>query len=180
MPRVALDWRLSAIDVDSVAGLVAALDRESRRLGLGSSSRPAGLAIRDKRWVSDELISAHPIGGFHHMGTTRMASDPRRGVTDGWGRVHGLPNLHIAGSSLFPTGGLGQSDPDHPRPGAAHRGPDRRRASGRSAGAQAGAGTLSELRARASCSAMTARVTACIRSWDAPSVLLGTVMIAIA
>ena len=35
MPRVALDWRLSAIDVDSVAGLVAALDRESRRLGLG-------------------------------------------------------------------------------------------------------------------------------------------------
>jgi choline dehydrogenase-like flavoprotein len=26
-------------------------------------------------------------------------------VTDGWGRVHGLPNLHIAGSSLFPTGG---------------------------------------------------------------------------
>jgi choline dehydrogenase-like flavoprotein len=39
------------------------------------------------------------------MGTTRMASDPRRGVTDGWGRVHGLPNLHVAGSSLFPTGG---------------------------------------------------------------------------
>jgi choline dehydrogenase-like flavoprotein len=39
------------------------------------------------------------------MGTTRMASDPRRGVTDGFGRVHGLPNLHIAGSSLFPTGG---------------------------------------------------------------------------
>jgi choline dehydrogenase-like flavoprotein len=34
-----------------------------------------------------------------------MASDPRRGVTDGWGRVHGLPNLHVAGSSLFPTGG---------------------------------------------------------------------------
>lgn len=39
------------------------------------------------------------------MGTTRMAADPRRGVTDGWGRVHGIPNLHIAGSSLFPTGG---------------------------------------------------------------------------
>jgi choline dehydrogenase-like flavoprotein len=39
------------------------------------------------------------------MGTTRMSADPRRGVTDGWGRVHGLPNLHIAGSSLFPTGG---------------------------------------------------------------------------
>jgi choline dehydrogenase-like flavoprotein len=34
-----------------------------------------------------------------------MADDPNRGVTDGWGRVHGLPNLYVAGSSLFPTGG---------------------------------------------------------------------------
>jgi len=105
MPRVALDWRLSAADVDSVAGLVSALDRESRRLGLGVVEPAGWLSNSEKRWVSDDLISAHPIGGFHHMGTTRMASDPRRGVTDGWGRVHGLPNLHIAGSSLFPTGG---------------------------------------------------------------------------
>jgi choline dehydrogenase-like flavoprotein len=105
MPRVALDWRLSDIDVDSVAGLVAALDRESRRLGLGHVEPASWLKSSDKEWVSDELVSAHPIGGFHHMGTTRMSSDPRRGVTDGWGRVHGLPNLHIAGSSLFPTGG---------------------------------------------------------------------------
>jgi choline dehydrogenase-like flavoprotein len=105
MPRVALDWRLSAIDVDSVAGLVSALDRESRRLELGNVEPAGWLAEPDKRWVSDELVSAHPIGGFHHMGTTRMAADPRRGVTDGWGRVHGFPNLHVAGSSLFPTGG---------------------------------------------------------------------------
>jgi len=105
MPRVALDWKLSAIDVDSVTGLVAALDRESRRLGLGTVEPAAWLDGPEKAWVSDELVSAHPIGGFHHMGTTRMSSDPRRGVTDGWGRVHGLPNLHIAGSSLFPTGG---------------------------------------------------------------------------
>lgn len=105
MPRVALDWRLSGIDVDSVAGLVAALGRESRRIGLGEVEPAAWMSDPAKHWVSDDLISAHPIGGFHHMGTTRMASDPRRGVTDGFGRVHGLPNLHIAGSSLFPTGG---------------------------------------------------------------------------
>ena len=105
MPRAVLDWRLSALDVDSVAGLVGALDRESRRLGLGVVEPATWLADGEKRWVTDELISAHPIGGFHHMGTTRMANDPRRGVTDGWGRVHGLPNLHIAGSSLFPTAG---------------------------------------------------------------------------
>ena len=105
MPRVTLDWRLSALDVDSVAGLVAALGRESRRLGLGEIEAADWLSDSARRWVSDELISAHPIGGFHHMGTTRMASDPRRGVTDGLGKVHGLPNLHIAGSSLFPTAG---------------------------------------------------------------------------
>jgi choline dehydrogenase-like flavoprotein len=105
MPRVTLDWRLSATDVDSVGGLVAALGRESRRLGLGAVEASGWLADPDKRWVSDELISAHPIGGFHHMGTTRMSADPRRGVADGYGRVHGLPNLHIAGSSLFPTSG---------------------------------------------------------------------------
>ena len=105
MPRVTLDWRLASIDVDSIVGLVAALARESRRLGVGTVEPAGWLSDPGKRWQSDELVSAHPIGGFHHMGTTRMASDPRRGVTDGWGRVHGLPNLHIAGSSLFPTGG---------------------------------------------------------------------------
>jgi choline dehydrogenase-like flavoprotein len=105
MPRATLDWRLSPMDVDSVSGLVAALDREAQRLGLGRVEPARWLANPDRNWVSDELVSAHPIGGFHHMGTTRMASDPRHGVTDGWGKVHGLPNLHIAGSSLFPTAG---------------------------------------------------------------------------
>lgn len=105
MPRAALDWRLSAIDVDSVTGLIASLARESHRLGLGAVEPARWLADPGKQWVSDELVSAHPIGGYHHIGTTRMASDPRHGVTDGWGRVHGVSNLHIAGSSLFPTAG---------------------------------------------------------------------------
>ena len=34
-----------------------------------------------------------------------MANDPRQGVTDPFGRVHGIDNLYIAGSSLFPTSG---------------------------------------------------------------------------
>jgi choline dehydrogenase-like flavoprotein len=44
-------------------------------------------------------------GGFHHMGTTRMHESPRWGVVDPDSRVHGLSNLYVAGSSVFPTGG---------------------------------------------------------------------------
>lgn len=41
----------------------------------------------------------------HHMGTTRMAEDPRCGVVDRHCQVHGVSNLFVAGSSVFPTGG---------------------------------------------------------------------------
>nr|WP_225421217.1 GMC family oxidoreductase [Sphingomonas parva] len=102
VPRARLDWRLSEVDVRSVGVLVGALDRELRRLGLGAVE-PAGW-LGGGRWETDPLISSHPIGGYHHMGTARMGDDPRTSVTDADGRVHGLGNLWIAGSSLFPTG----------------------------------------------------------------------------
>ena len=50
-----------------------------------------------------------PLQGLrgHHMGTTRMDADPRRGVVDEHCRVHGVDNLFVAGSSVFPTSGAG-------------------------------------------------------------------------
>jgi choline dehydrogenase-like flavoprotein len=39
------------------------------------------------------------------MGGTRMHADPRQGVVDPDGRVHGIANLYVAGSSVFPTYG---------------------------------------------------------------------------
>ena len=42
----------------------------------------------------------------HFMGTTWMHDNPRNGVVDADCRVHGVPNLFIAGSSVFPTGGF--------------------------------------------------------------------------
>ena len=44
--------------------------------------------------------------GCHHMGTTRMHPDPKQGVVNPDCRVHGLGNLFIAGSSVFPTSGF--------------------------------------------------------------------------
>jgi choline dehydrogenase-like flavoprotein len=102
VPRVALDWRLSELDIRSVVVLLAAVDRELKRLGLGEVEPATWLGLG--RWETDPLISAHPIGGYHHMGTTRMGTDRACSVTDAEGRVHGLGNLWIAGSSLFPTG----------------------------------------------------------------------------
>lgn len=39
----------------------------------------------------------------HQMGTAAMAADPRQGVTDPWGRVHGWRNLLVVDGSLMPT-----------------------------------------------------------------------------
>jgi choline dehydrogenase-like flavoprotein len=41
----------------------------------------------------------------HHLGTTRMGLDPRTSVCDPRARVHSVPNLWLAGGSLFPTSG---------------------------------------------------------------------------
>jgi len=105
MPRAVLDWRTSPLDVRSVSVLVDALAQEARRLDLGRVEKAAWLDDPSALWRTDPLISAHPIGGYHHMGTTRMSADPRRGVTDANATVHGIANLHVAGSSLFATSG---------------------------------------------------------------------------
>lgn len=103
VPRVALNWRLSALDMHSVSVLVDTLGKELARLNLGRVE-PAGW-LKGDEWKFDRLVSSHAIGGYHHMGTTRMSPSPRAGVTDADGRVHGVDNLYVAGSSLFPTSG---------------------------------------------------------------------------
>jgi choline dehydrogenase-like flavoprotein len=45
------------------------------------------------------------IGTWHHAGTTRMDTDPARGVVDADCKVHGVDNLFVTGSSVFPTSG---------------------------------------------------------------------------
>ena len=42
---------------------------------------------------------------FHHMGTTRMGTDPDESVVRPDLRTHDVGNLHVASSSVFPTGG---------------------------------------------------------------------------
>lgn len=42
-------------------------------------------------------------GGGHMMGSTRMGNDIYTSVTNEYGKVHGIENLYVAGSSLFPS-----------------------------------------------------------------------------
>lgn len=105
VPRGCLHWAFQDIDKHSVVGTMRALDDELRRLNLGTLELDNWLHDKSVSWKIDSLISNHPIGGYHHMGTTRMASSSKHGVVDGNAKVFGLDNLYIAGSSIFPTSG---------------------------------------------------------------------------
>ena len=93
VPRLKMDWRLSDFDRHSADRTLRLLAQELGRIGLGRMK----LAFKD--WESDFYY------GNHHMGTTRMSDDPRTGVVDADCRVHGVPNLYVAGSSVFTTSG---------------------------------------------------------------------------
>ncbi|WP_302080429.1 GMC family oxidoreductase [Salinibaculum rarum] len=43
--------------------------------------------------------------GYHHMGTTRMGTDPAESVVDARLRTHDVANLTVASSSVFPSSG---------------------------------------------------------------------------
>ena len=95
MRRVNLDWRLTPYDIQSNIRTLKILDEIFRRSGLG----------RVYGHLYNEIPSDYIFGGWHHMGTTRMHVDPKKGVVDENCRVHSIPNLFIAGPSVFPTGG---------------------------------------------------------------------------
>jgi len=96
LARIKLDWRLTELDRVSFYTHMRSLALEFGTLGLG----------RVLTKIADEGDWPQPVGGgSHHMGTTRMSNDPSQGVVDSNGKVHGVDNLYIAGSSVFPTSG---------------------------------------------------------------------------
>jgi choline dehydrogenase-like flavoprotein len=104
-PRADLDWRLSRLDKSSALELGEAVKREFRRLELGEVTTMDWLRDDSVSWPLDPTVGNHPIGGYHHMGTTRMSETERSGVVDSNCTLHGCENLHIAGSSVFTTSG---------------------------------------------------------------------------
>ncbi len=94
--RIKLDWRPEVADLEDY---LASLEDLSRQL-LASGTAVMRIAPDARARFHDETVWGH-----HHMGTTRMGADPMTSVCDGDGRVHGLSNVWVAGSSLFTTPG---------------------------------------------------------------------------
>ena len=97
MRRVRLDWQLTELDRRTVRRTTRIL---CRTLGRGRSFRVEPLPE-----ALDGSCLERPDWQWHHMGTARMGNDPRHSVVDADGRVHGMENLYVAGSAVFPTAG---------------------------------------------------------------------------
>ncbi len=97
MPRVRVNWQLNARDTRGLVRLLQVMRQEFERCRIGRLVED--IAVDGSGWPTSMT------GGKHHMGTTRIHDDPRQGVVDADCRIHGMSNLYIAGSSVFPTGG---------------------------------------------------------------------------
>jgi choline dehydrogenase-like flavoprotein len=94
-PMARLDWRLMEADRHAWQAVLAALGEDLQRHNLGRLTVGPG----------PDTAVGRLRPACHHMGTTRMSDRPQEGVVDRNCRVHGLSNLFVAGSSVFPTGG---------------------------------------------------------------------------
>jgi choline dehydrogenase-like flavoprotein len=100
--RVDVNWRLNALDKYT---LKQSALQAGRIMAVNDLGR-----VRLPEWLLDPGLefpglSRDEVAGFHHMGTTRMADSPARGVVDGNQKVFGIDNLYMGGSSVFTTSG---------------------------------------------------------------------------
>lgn len=103
MPRVNLYWKKNETDLRTVQKTVEVFGKYLAKKNLGR--------IRFDDWVlgKSDYPDDDELAGYHHMGGTRMASNPKEGIVDSNCKVHGQKNLYIAGSSIFPSGGCANS-----------------------------------------------------------------------
>ncbi|MFL5616101.1 MAG: GMC oxidoreductase [Gemmatimonadaceae bacterium] len=98
VPRLVVDWRLTDFTWLTVTRFLGILAREFEAVGVGS-------LVVDK-WIAEkDAWRTKLVDHYHHIGTARMHVSPSKGVVDSECRVHGIANLSIASSAVFPTSG---------------------------------------------------------------------------
>lgn len=93
-PLPLVSYSLGERDKQTLTALYAQLGSEIERLGLGRADGSA-----------EAVVAAVCEDASHHMGGTRMGSDPSSSVVDATCRVHSVENLYVGGSSVFRVGG---------------------------------------------------------------------------
>lgn len=96
---LAVDYRVVEQDLASVLKSHEILDMWLRVTRLGR------LEYLHEASERRQAVLNQAFDGYHQIGLSRMSETPEEGVTDADCRVHGITNLYLAGSGLFPTGG---------------------------------------------------------------------------
>lgn len=97
VPRIDLRWGVDAADRRAAARTLEILGAGLAAAGVGRLWSPTDAA--------GGVLAPH-AGGNHHLGTARMSARPEDGVVDAECRCHEHPNLYVAGSAVFPSGGV--------------------------------------------------------------------------
>jgi choline dehydrogenase-like flavoprotein len=99
VPRANVRWKLTDLTLHTIRKFAATLRQQFMQAGIGEIELEPWLLEDSPEWTS------HINDQNHHIGTTRMNDSPHAGVVDRNCQVHGLPNLFIASSAVFPTSG---------------------------------------------------------------------------
>ncbi|NOZ11123.1 MAG: GMC family oxidoreductase [Gammaproteobacteria bacterium] len=99
--KIAVNWQVTDADLAAVYRALELAALEFGRMGYG---RGCGVIFEDQEHWPSNLEA-----GRHHCGTTRMSTSPKTGVVNRDCQVFDVPNLYIAGSSVFPT--IGYANP---------------------------------------------------------------------
>lgn len=99
MRRTNVNWKLGKKVQRTLDRTLALVAEELQKGGIADVTLDP--AIEGGEWPPH----LEKEGTWHHMGTTRMHDSPQHGVVDRNCKVHGMTNLFIAGSSVFPTAG---------------------------------------------------------------------------
>ena len=100
--RARIRWEPGAASADAVMKGARLLIEDLRRAGVTGFVPIDAVAQQ----ASERLVLRDMA---HTAGTTRMGRDPAQSVVDPDCQVHGVPGLHIAGASVFPT--IGHANP---------------------------------------------------------------------
>jgi choline dehydrogenase-like flavoprotein len=101
IPRANVRWKLTELTLHTIRKYVETLREQFRRAAIGEIELDPWVVadVDSQRWTE------HITDQYHHIGTARMGDSPRAGVVDQNCQVHGIANLYIGSSAVFPTSG---------------------------------------------------------------------------